>query len=203
MQPASHQDGPQQLQQPGVLQEAGEVVQRVVGHQRQQREARRGAVPVQQQLQPLQDGTMQALRGERHLQVRRQVPVRARHEGAAEHGPPPEVQNRTVQDLPQHRPLPVRPPLPLHPQQRADQEDPAQQPHRTPELLDKTEGPVQHRVRRRRVPGLQQRGHAHWHQELRRHLPAEPGVSWERVLPPGQLPEVQRLPHLRLQGGYL
>uniref|UniRef100_A0A669NZ84 ZFP36 ring finger protein like 2 n=1 Tax=Phasianus colchicus TaxID=9054 RepID=A0A669NZ84_PHACC len=75
---------------------------------------RRGA----HQLHALQDGAVPPLRGERRLQVRREVPVRPRLPRAAQPHPPPQVQDRALPHLPHHRLLPLRPALPLHPQRR-------------------------------------------------------------------------------------
>ncbi|XP_045436647.1 mRNA decay activator protein ZFP36L2 isoform X1 [Pipistrellus kuhlii] len=78
------------------------------------RRRRRQRLP--DQLHALQDGAVPALRGERHVQVRREVPVRPRLPRAAQPDPPPQVQDGAVPHLPHHRLLPLRAALPLHPQ---------------------------------------------------------------------------------------
>lgn len=61
---------------------------------------------------------MQAVRGERHLQIRRQVSVRSRVQRVAQPRPPPQIQDRAVPHVSHDRFLPVRAPLPFHPQLR-------------------------------------------------------------------------------------
>merc|ERR1719402_1154286 len=65
-------------------------------------------------LVPLQDRAVPALPGARQLQVRREVPVRARTRRAAQRQPPPQVQDGPVPHLPLCRLLPLRSALPLH-----------------------------------------------------------------------------------------
>merc|ERR1719273_804659 len=69
-------------------------------------------------LVPLQDRAVPALPGARQLQVRREVPVRARTRRAAQRQPPPQVQDGPVPHLPLCRLLPLRSALPLHPRPR-------------------------------------------------------------------------------------
>lgn len=56
----------------------------------------------------VQDGAVQAVRGVRRLQIRRQVSVCARYERAAKPGPPSEIQNGIVPHVSHGRFLPLR-----------------------------------------------------------------------------------------------
>ena len=88
----------------------------------QPREPHRAAPQARPQRQrahlALQDRALPALRGERQLQVRRQVPVRPRLQRAAQPRAPPQVQDRALPHLPQDRLLPIRAALPLRAQLR-------------------------------------------------------------------------------------
>ena len=66
----------------------------------------------------VQDGTLPTLWRERYLQVRREVPIRARRTRAALPCATPQVQDGVVPHLPLGGLLPLRPSLSLHPQRR-------------------------------------------------------------------------------------
>lgn len=63
----------------------------------------------------VQNRIMPPVRGERRLQVRREVPVRPRLPRAARPGQASQVQDGAVPHVPRRGLLPVRRPLPLHP----------------------------------------------------------------------------------------
>lgn len=63
----------------------------------------------------VQNRTMPTIRGVRSLQIWRQMSVCSWHGGITKLKSPPEIQNRTLPNVPHRRLLPIRPQVPLRP----------------------------------------------------------------------------------------